>query len=163
MPEAKLLIAGKLWEDWAPYQQLITHLGMADAVASHLHYIPAAEVHRFFVAADLALLPYRHFDSQSGVGSSAMAFGTPLIVSDVGGLPDLVPDRRCVVTPGDPKALAAAVTALLTTPSLLAEITAGMAGLREHFSWARIAAQTMDVYRDVRPDPSHLRLGKGRA
>ncbi len=163
VPEAKLLIAGKLWEDWAPYQQLITRLGMEDAVASHLHYIPAAEVHRFFAAADLALLPYRHFDSQSGVGSSAMAFGTPLIVSDVGGLPDLVPDRRCVVTPGDPKALAAAVTAILTTPSLLAEITAGMAGLREHFSWARIAAQTMDVYRDVRPHPSHLRLGQGRA
>ncbi len=163
VPEAKLLIAGKLWEDWAPYEQLITRLGLADAVVSHLRYIPAADVHCFFAAADLALLPYRHFDAQSGVGSSAMAFGTPMVVSDVGGLPDLVPDRRCVVPPGDPQALAAAVTTILTTPSLLAEITAELGNLRETFSWTRIAAQTMDVYRDVGPPPSDPRLGKGRA
>ena len=163
VPQVKLLIAGKLWEDWGPYQDLIDHLGLQETVETHLHYIPSAEVHRFFTAADLALLPYRHFDSQSGVGSSAVAFGTPMIVSDVGGLPDLVPDRRCVVPPGDPKTLAAAVTTLLTTPDLLSEIASGMTDLRAQFSWTRIAAKTMDVYRGVRPQPSGLRFSKGRA
>ena len=162
VPEIKLLIAGKLWEDWAPYEELIARLGLEETVRSHLHYIPAADVHRFFGAADLALLPYRNFDSQSGVGSSALAFGTPMVVSDVGGLPDLVPDRCCVVPPGDPNALAAAVTALLTTPALLAEMAAGMIDLRERFSWSRIAVKTMDVYRELRPLPSDLRFSKGR-
>ncbi len=162
VPEAKLLIAGKLWENWAPYQELIEQLGLAEIVKSHLYYIPSADVHRFFCAADLALLPYRNFDSQSGVGSSAVALRTPMVVSDVGGLPDLVPDRRCVVPPDDPEALAAAVTTLFTTPALLADITAKMTNLRDRFGWSQIAEATLDVYDTVRPVSPGLRLSQGQ-
>ncbi len=162
VPDIKLLIAGKLWEDWTPYQEQIEQLDLSEAVKLHLHYIPSADVHRFFCAADLALLPYRNFDSQSGVGSSAVAFRTPMVVSDVGGLPDLVPDRRWVVPPDDPEALAATVTELFTTPALLSEMSAKMDDLGGRFAWSQIAEATLDVYRTVRPVSPGLRFSKGR-
>lgn len=162
IPSARLLIAGKLWEDWAPYQRLIDRCGLAEVVKTHLQYVPSADVHRYFCAADLAVLPYHNFDSQSGVGSSALAFGTPLVVSDVGGLPELVPDTRCVVPPNDPQALAAAVTKLLTHPALIEELTEKLAHLSDKFSWARIAGATMDVYRSVLPDDSRTQVNQGQ-
>jgi glycosyltransferase involved in cell wall biosynthesis len=162
VPTAKLLIAGKLWEDWSPYQKLIDRSGLTRDVKTHLHYVPAAAVHRYFGAADLALLPYRHFDSQSGVGSSAIAFRTPLVVSDVGGLPDLVPDRRCVVPPDNPDALAAAVVRLLNDFALRDEIAEKMKPLVDQFSWTRIAAATLDVYRSLGMAACGQRFNKGR-
>ena len=162
VPTAKLLIAGKLWEDWSPYQKLIDRSGLTRDVKTHLHYVPAAEVHRYFGAADLALLPYRHFDSQSGVGSSAIAFRTPLVVSDVGGLPDLVPDRRCVVPPDNPDTLAAAVVRLLNDSALRDEIAEKMKPLVDQFSWTRIAAATWDVYRSLGMAACGQQFNKGR-
>lgn len=157
VPTAKLLIAGKLWENWDPYRKLIAELALEDAVHTHLAYIPAAEVHRFFTAADLAVLPYRDFDSQSGVGSSALAFHTPLVVSDVGGLPELAPAPDCVVPPEDPDALAAAVIPLLQNPALLASMADRMAHLSEEFSWPRIARSTLETYRAVRTEDRPLK------
>lgn len=152
VPAARLLIAGKLWENWTIYQKLIDQYDLGKAVKTHLHYIPAAEVHQFFTVADLALLPYRNFDSQSGVGSSAMAFRLPMVVTNVGGLPDLAPDPCCVVPPDNPEALAEAVTMLLNTPTLLSEMTRKMATLSEKFSWAQITQTTLDVYRTARAE-----------
>lgn len=162
VPNAKLLIAGKLWEDWSPYQKLIERSDLTHSVKTHLHYIPAADVHHYFCAADLALLPYHNFDSQSGVGNSALAFLTPMVVSDVGGLPDLVPDRRCVVPPDDPAALAAAMIRLLTNPALLDEIATQMKPLVAKYSWPRIAAATRDVYRAMRSVAYGRQFNKGR-
>ena len=109
IPDARLLIAGKPWESWDGYRDLIRRLGVQDAVITCLDYVPAAEVHRFFCAADLAILPYRRFDSQSGVGATGVAFRTPMIVSAVGGLPELVGHPAAVVPPEDHQALARAV------------------------------------------------------
>ena len=71
----------------------------------HLHYIDADEVAGYFLASDLVILPYLHFDSQSGAGASAVAFRKPMIVSRTGGLPEMVIDKKNVVTPGDAEAL----------------------------------------------------------
>ena len=77
--------------------KLIEDLAIDNAVKTYLDYVPSGDVYKYFEAADLVLLPYEQFDSQSGVGSTAVSFRKPMIVSDVGGLPDLVPDRRWVV------------------------------------------------------------------
>ncbi len=69
-----------------------------------LGYVPADQVGALFSASDLVVLPYRYFDSQSGVGAAAIAFNIPMIVTDTGGLPDLVTDPVCVVPCGDPAA-----------------------------------------------------------
>ena len=60
-----------------------------------------------------------HFDSQSGAGATALAFGKPMIVSGTGGLPELVVDQHNVVTPGDADALADRIVYCLKNRSIL--------------------------------------------
>ncbi len=147
VPEARLLIAGKPWEPWTAYRSQIEALMLAERVVTHLDYIPANEVHRYFGAADLVVLPYRNFDSQSGVGSTAVAFRKPMIVSDVGGLPELVRDPRCVVAPGDPEALSRAMISCLEDPLLLESLAQQTETVAGEIGWAAIAERTCALYR----------------
>ena len=146
---ARLVIAGKLWESWAPYDRLIRELGLAAHVTTVLDYIPSGEVHRFYTAADLVILPYHHFDSQSGVGNTAIAFRKPMIVSDIGGLPDLVKDPGCVVPPRNPSALARAIVHCLGDPNRLSALSADADNISKDFSWRAIAKTTFFVYETV--------------
>ena len=149
IPNARLVIAGKLWQDWQPYKHLITELGIERSVSAHLDYIPAGDIYKFFTAADMVLLPYHHFDSQSGAGSAAVAFRKPLIVTKVGGLPDLVCDWRFVVPPEDPGALANTIMACLNDPNLLKKMATDADIVARKMSWSDIAAKTCEVYRKV--------------
>ena len=149
MDHARLVIAGKLWENWAPYDRLIRDLDLAAHVTTILDYIPSGEVHRLYTAADLVILPYHHFDSQSGVGNTAIAFRKPMIVSNVGGLPDLVKDPGCVVPPRNPSALARAIIHCLRSPKRLSALSADADNISKDFSWSAIAKTTFFVYGTV--------------
>ena len=149
VPESRLLIAGKLWESWDPYSNLINDLNIRHAVSTHLGYIPSGEVYKFFTAADMVILPYHRFDSQSGVGASAISFRKPMIVTHAGGLPDLVADPRCVVPPNDPDALAKVLVECLCTPGRLEGLAAGADSIARKLTWPAIIAKTMSVYRKV--------------
>jgi len=149
VPESRLLIAGKLWESWEPYSSLIKVLNIQHAVSTHPEYIPSGEVYKFFTAADVVILPYHRFDSQSGVGASAISFRKPLIVSDVGGLPDLVADPRYVVPPKDPAALAKVLVECLSTPGRLDDMAAAADRIARKLAWPAIIAKTVSVYRKV--------------
>jgi len=146
MPESRLLIAGKLWESWEPYQCLIQELNIEDRVILHLDYIPAEKVAAYFVAADLVLLPYHHFDSQSGVGATAVGFGKPLIVSDAGGLAEFVADPRCIVPTRNSSSLASAIRDCLLDKKRLEKMARDSADIAEEMSWSGIIKKTNAVY-----------------
>ena len=146
VPDALLFIAGKLWQKWKPYQQLIEDLGINDSVKTCLEYIPSGDIHKYFEAADLVILPYHHFDSQSGVGSTAVSFHKPMIVSDVGGLPDLVKDCRYVIPPKDPKALARSIAGCLKDPTQLTAMAGCTQVVAAELSWPSIAQKTCAIY-----------------
>ncbi|MCP4691822.1 MAG: glycosyltransferase [Desulfobacterales bacterium] len=148
-PRARLLIAGKTWEDWTPYARRIEALNIQKAVVARLDYIPSGEVYRYFTASDLVLLPYHRFDSQSGVGATAVSFRKPLIVSSVGGLPNLVADPRCVTPPNDPAALARAMEECLASPERLAAMAADAEVIAAELGWPGIARKTWAVYDQV--------------
>ncbi len=148
-PELRLLIAGRLWEKWEPYQQLIAKLKIESNVSTRLEYIPSGDVHRFFCAADMIVLPYRHFDSQSGVASTAVAFRKPMVVTNVGGLPDLVPDKRFVVPPDDPPALANAMDACLAAAARPDTLAADLESVARAIAGPVIADKTVAVYRSL--------------
>ncbi len=149
IPDSRLLIAGKLWESWEPYSNLIDDLNIRQAVSIHPEYIPSGEVYKFFTAADIVILPYHRFDSQSGVGASAVSFRKPLIVTHVGGLPDLVADQRCIVPPKDSDALAKVLVECLNTPGRLEGMAAGADSIARKLTWPAIIAKTMSVYRKL--------------
>jgi glycosyltransferase involved in cell wall biosynthesis len=156
IPEARLLIAGKLWEDWQPYERLISQLQLQEHVILHLEYIPSDQVHTFFEVADLTIFPYCQFDSQSGAGATAISFQKPMIVSRVGGLPELVQDTRFVIEPEDCKALAQAVSICLDDPALLEQMSRQTQAVSQQLSWSDIAEKTRMVYRNLLiGKPSH--------
>ena len=149
LPNTRLVIAGKCWESWSRYQSLIDQLHIGERLILHLRYVPAGEAAGYFVAADLVLLPYHHFDSQSGVGAAAVAFKKPLIVSDTGGLPDFVRNRRWVVPPGNSDVLADVITDCLSDGRCLDAMTQDSAEIAADLSWSGIVKKTNFVYRHL--------------
>lgn len=146
LPRARLLIAGKLWEDWAPYERLINRLNLSGCIHRHLEYIPSNKVHSYFESADLAIFPYRRFDSQSGAGATAVSFKKPMIVSNVGGLPELVGDNDCIVEPDDPVALADRIIRFFKDPAFRQRLSANLEAVSRRLDWVDIAKKTVMVY-----------------
>ncbi len=89
----KLLIAGEFYEDEKPYHQIIQEKKIQDLIYLHNHFIPDTEVKYYLSAADVVVQPYRNA-TQSGVTPLAYHFEIPMIVTNVGGLPALVPHQK---------------------------------------------------------------------
>jgi glycosyltransferase involved in cell wall biosynthesis len=114
-------------------------------------FVTDPEIPAFFRRADLVVLPYRQID-QSGVLYTALAFGKPLLLSSVGGFPELAErhDAARLVPPGDPEALAAAIEELLADPAELARLGQAAAdAAATAYSWDSIAGLTMALYREL--------------
>ncbi|MEO6315073.1 MAG: glycosyltransferase [Chitinophagaceae bacterium] len=105
----KLLVAGEFYEDENNYQQQIDALGIRDMLILRTHFIPDSEVKNYFCAADAVIQPYRNA-TQSGVTPLAYHFEKPMIVTNVGALPDYVLHNSTgLVADPDAAALAAAI------------------------------------------------------
>lgn len=105
----KLIVAGEFYDDFDTYRKLVDDLGVSDKVIMNNEFIPNAEVVRYFCAGDLVVQPYKDA-TQSGVTQVAYHFDKPMVVSNVGALPEMVPDGKAgyVVEP-EPKAIAEAI------------------------------------------------------
>jgi glycosyltransferase involved in cell wall biosynthesis len=113
-------------------------------------FITDGELPGYFQAADLVVLPYREID-QSGVLFTALAFGKPLLLSDVGGFPEIAATGAARTFPaGDAGALAAALRELLGDRPALAALAENAAALaRGPYSWEAVAAGTLELYRSL--------------
>ncbi len=89
----KLLVAGEFYEDRKPYDEQIEQLGIKDQLILRTDFIPDSEVKYYLCAADVVVQPYRNA-TQSGVTPLAYHFEKPMVVTNVGGLPSLVPDDK---------------------------------------------------------------------
>jgi glycosyltransferase involved in cell wall biosynthesis len=102
----KLLIAGEFYEDEKRYSEQIKNLGIRDQLILKTNFIPDSEVKYYLCAADVVIQPYRNA-TQSGVTPLAYHFEKPMIVTNVGGLPSLVPDGKAgLVVEPEPIAIA---------------------------------------------------------
>lgn len=89
----KLLIAGEFYEDRASYDELIQHLQIENNLILKTDFIADSEVKYYLSAADFVIQPYKNA-TQSGVTPLAYHFNKPMLVTNVGGLPDLVPNKK---------------------------------------------------------------------
>ncbi len=89
----KLIVAGEFYGDPAPYHEQLRRLDLGDRVVMHTDYIPDHEVNRYFCAADIVAQPYKSA-TQSGVSQIAYNFERPMLVTNVGGLPEIVPNEK---------------------------------------------------------------------
>ena len=105
----KLLVAGEFYEDEKIYQQQIDALGIREMLILRTVFIPDSEVKNYFCAADVVIQPYRNA-TQSGVTPLAYHFEKPMIVTNVGALPDYVPHEMVgLVAEPTPASIAAAI------------------------------------------------------
>src|SRR5687768_3567497 len=105
----KLLVAGEFYENEKYYRDLIKKSGIDDLLILKTHFIPDKDVRYYLCTADLVIQPYRNA-TQSGVTPLAYHFEKPIIVTNVGGLPSLVPHEKVgLVADPEPLALAEAI------------------------------------------------------
>ncbi len=102
----KLVVAGEFYEDQLKYTDLIRSYQLEDQVILYNEFIPEQKIRYFFSAADVLVQPYRHA-TQSGVTPLSMHFELPMIVTDAGGLKEMVVDKVTgLVVQKDPASIA---------------------------------------------------------
>ena len=144
--DAELWIVGRPRMALEPLQAIAS-----DTVRFVPEFVPDADLSAYFRRADVVVLPYsrtERFD-QSGVLATALAFGKPTVVTDVGGFSEV--GAAIVVPPDDPAALRGALERLLSDGSERERLAqAASAAAAGPYSWERAAASTIAVYRTIR-------------
>jgi glycosyltransferase involved in cell wall biosynthesis len=87
------LIAGEFYEDEKNYEALLSDPAIKNNLILHTHFIANSEVKYYLCAADCVIQPYRSA-TQSGVTPLAYHFEVPMIVTNVGGLPSMIADKK---------------------------------------------------------------------
>lgn len=113
-------------------------------------FITDAEIPAFFGAAEIVVLPYREID-QSGVLFTALAFGKPLLLSDVGGFPEIAATGAAQIFPaGDVEALRGSLARMLADESLRARMaSAARAAAGGPYAWETVATAHRALYRSL--------------
>ncbi|MCI0449523.1 MAG: glycosyltransferase [Chlorobi bacterium] len=88
-----LLIAGEVYGDFKKYNALIDNLNLGNKIKPEIRYIPEVEIPLFFSASDVCVLPYKSA-TQSGIVGIAYHFDLPVIVTNVGGLAEMVEENK---------------------------------------------------------------------
>lgn len=134
----RLWVVGEFGADREEYMALISELGIEEYVTVVDSYTPDREVEKYFAAADLVVLPYVSA-TQSGIVQIAYGFTKPVIVTDVGGLPDVVKDGKTgyVVQPEKPEEIARAVRSFYQDEMELL-MTENICREAYRFSWERM-------------------------
>ncbi len=150
MPEGrKLLIAGEFYASREKYLSLIEQLGLKDRVVLHDRFIADEDVRYYFSAADVLVLPYRTA-TQSGVTQIAYNFSLPMIVTRVGGLPEIVPDGRVgLVCEPTEEAIAKALRELYDGDKLQT-FKENFAEERKRFSWSAMCDKLEEVFQQTK-------------
>lgn len=140
-PEIKLLIAGSFGRDKDRYIHLIREKRIESYVMVIDRYIPDEEVGTYFAASDLVVLPYESA-TQSGIVQIAYGFEKPVVVTNVGGLPEVVTDEKTgyVVEPFCEKQIAEAVVRFFETGKAQ-EMRDHIRQESDRFSWERLREQ----------------------
>lgn len=139
----KLLIGGEFYEDRKLYDEQIDRLGIRELLILRTDFIPDIEVKNYLCAADVVIQPYRNA-TQSGVTPLAYHFEIPMIVTNVGGLPSMVPDHKV--------GLVAEPTAASLAEKIIEYFTKGEDHFLPHlveekkkFSWAKMLESILEV------------------
>ena len=145
---ARLLVAGEFYGDPKPYLERINSLDINDIVVLHNDYIPDSRVNLYFCASDIVAQPYKTA-TQSGVTQVAFHFEKPMLVTNVGGLPEIVPDGKIgyVVEP-DAQSIADALLKFYKEKHE-EEFTAAVREEKLKYSWDRMTAAVLKAYSEV--------------
>ncbi len=144
----KLIVAGEFYTDSKPYLELIEKLQLSERVILKTDFIPDNEVNRYFGAADLVVQPYKSA-TQSGVTQIGYHFEKSMLVTNVGGLAEIIPDQKVgyVVEPNEP-AIADALLDFYENKRQ-DEFEKNLKIEKQKFSWKNMVNAFISVYENV--------------
>lgn len=142
-PPVKLIIAGEFYDEAETYQNLITELGLSDYIYSFTNFIPSEQVQYYLSACDFVIQPYRNA-TQSGVTPLAYHFEKPMLVTNVGALPDMIrADKSGLVAEPNPESIAAGIEELYLQGEdfYLSELRKG----KKKYQWDQLVHAIVDL------------------
>ncbi len=146
LPDVKIIIAGK--GNISKYANLMEDINDFEI---HNEFIPEEKVAELFQRSKVVVLPYIE-GSQTGIIPIAYSFRRPVVVTDVGSIPEVVDNGKTgfIVPPKDHKALAEAIVYLLQNDKLRKEMGENAyIKTKQELSWDKIAQKTIEVYKEV--------------
>ena len=140
----KLLVAGEFYTDSKPYFDIIEKHHLQENVIISNDFIPDSKVGEYFCAVDLVVQPYKDA-TQSGVTQIAYHFHKPMVVTNVGGLAEIVPDNKVgYVTEANSGAVADAI-ARFYDENKEEEFTDNAAIEKNKYSWQNMIDSILNV------------------
>lgn len=147
VPNAKLLVAGEYYGNEAEYHQLIEKLALKEHLILHTNFIANNDIKYYFGAADMVVQPYRNA-TQSGVTPLAYHFETPMLVTNVGGLPDMVPSEKIGLI-AEPTAADLAEKTIAFYKKGKSFFTPALIEQKKMYSWHNLTAEIMRVNKEL--------------
>ncbi|MEM8524403.1 MAG: glycosyltransferase [Bacteroidota bacterium] len=134
----KLIIAGEFYGNEEAYQAQIKRLGVGEQLELRTHFISNEEVKYYFSAADLLVQPYRSA-TQSGISQLGYHFEVPMVVTKVGGLPEIVEDGKAgYVVDVNAESVANAIVDFYQN-NRETSLKKGVQAAKKRFSWSNLA------------------------
>lgn len=150
----RLLVAGEFYEDESSYRDLVKKLNLEDAVIFRNDYIPEEEVRNYFCASSIVAQTYRSA-TQSGVTQIGYHFEKPMLVTNVGGLPEIIPDGKVgFVVEKDGEAIAKALNRFFDE-NLEREFTENLRIEKERFSWSHFCSELVKFVQLVKHEEAN--------
>ncbi len=148
-PHNKLLIAGEFYEDKQSYFDLISKYKLEEQIILLNQFIPNDDVKYYFSAADIVALPYRSA-TQSGVTQVSFHFEVPTLVTNVGGLGEIIPHNVAgyVVEP-NPQAIASSLEDYFENNKEQA-FTEGMKQEKQKYEWSIFVNEIITLYNGLK-------------
>lgn len=146
--QLRLVIAGEFYSDSNLYLDLITKLGLQDRLVLKTDFIPDHDVVNYFCACDIIVQPYKSA-TQSGVTQIAYHFEKPMLVTNIGGLPEIVPHNKVgyVVEP-EPIAIASALKDFFMHERYV-EFSANAKKEKEKYSWRKMVNTIYNIFESL--------------
>jgi D-inositol-3-phosphate glycosyltransferase len=145
----KLLVAGEYYSSPEPYLKLFKEHNLEDFIELRTEFIPDDQVNLYFSAADMVVQPYKSA-TQSGVTQIGYHFNKPMLVTNVGGLSEIIPDGKIgyVVEPNSLKIANAIVD--FYENDRIAQFEANITEEKKKFSWSNMANTFLSVYNKIK-------------
>ena len=140
----QLIVAGEYYEDPKPYLDIIRHHQIGTRILEHTQFIADSQVREYFCAADMVVQTYKDA-TQSGVTQIAYYYDRPMLVTNVGGLAELVPDGKVgYVCPVEVSSISDALYDFYSNQRE-GEMSAAVSVEKEAFSWDSMIASLKEV------------------
>jgi len=143
----KLIVAGEFYENEKPYLDAIQKYNLSNNIILRTNFIPNEEIKNYFSAADLIVQPYKSA-TQSGVTQIGYHFEKPMLVTNVGGLAEIIPNGKVgyVVEPVKEEITTALLDFLKNKP----DFSQGIQEEKQKYTWDKLVSAINSVYEELK-------------